>query len=76
MSATRRQILAGTGALGAGVGIAFTGALSDLFAGTATAQSVGHTGYGPLVPDPRDDVRGDGTLARLTGTAEQHGRYG
>ncbi|WP_416980295.1 alkaline phosphatase PhoX [Streptomyces sp. T028] len=49
-SATRRQILARAGALGAG--IAFTGALSDLFAGTATARSLGHTGYGPLVPDP------------------------
>lgn len=50
MSATRRQILARTGALGAG--IAFTGALSELFAGTAAAQDIGHTGYGPLVPDP------------------------
>ncbi|MEU9309266.1 PhoX family protein [Streptomyces sp. NPDC048256] len=51
MSATRRQILAGTGALGVGASIAFTGALSDLFAGTAAAQSLGHDGYGPLVPD-------------------------
>jgi secreted PhoX family phosphatase len=51
MSATRRQVLARTGALG--VGIAFTGALSELFAGTAAAQSLGHTGYGPLVPDPK-----------------------
>jgi len=50
MSSTRRQILARTGALGAG--IAFTGALSDLFAGTAAAQETGHGGYGPLVPDP------------------------
>ncbi|MCX5062089.1 MULTISPECIES: alkaline phosphatase PhoX [unclassified Streptomyces] len=53
MSATRRQILARSGALGAG--IAFTGALSQLFAGTAAAQNlghVGHTGYGPLIPDP------------------------
>ncbi|MEU0116411.1 alkaline phosphatase PhoX [Streptomyces bobili] len=51
MSATRRQILARTGALG--VGIAFTGALSELFPGTATAaQDLGHSGYGPLVPDP------------------------
>ncbi|MEU9216057.1 PhoX family protein [Streptomyces sp. NPDC048376] len=49
-AATRRQVLARTGALGAG--IAFTGALSELFAGTAAAQSLGHTGYGPLVPDP------------------------
>ncbi|KQX63238.1 alkaline phosphatase PhoX [Streptomyces sp. Root1310] len=51
MSATRRQILAGTGALGVGASIAFTGALSDLFAGTAAAQSLGQDGYGPLVPD-------------------------
>ncbi|NED03826.1 DUF839 domain-containing protein, partial [Streptomyces sp. SID6648] len=50
MSATRREVLARTGALGAG--IAFTGALSELFAGTAAAQSLGHSGYGPLVPDP------------------------
>ncbi|MFI6207750.1 alkaline phosphatase PhoX [Streptomyces sp. NPDC051041] len=47
---TRRQLLARTGALGAG--IVFTGALSELFAGTAAAQDLGHTGYGPLVPDP------------------------
>ncbi|MFE7897719.1 PhoX family protein [Streptomyces sp. NPDC057424] len=51
-SATRRQVLAGTGALG--VGIAFSGALSELFSGTAAAQGLGHTGYGPLVPDPKD----------------------
>ncbi|MER5195383.1 alkaline phosphatase PhoX [Streptomyces sp. NPDC002755] len=51
MSATRRQILAGTGALGVGASIAFTGALSDLFAGTAAAQNLGRDGYGPLVPD-------------------------
>ncbi|MEU0333893.1 alkaline phosphatase PhoX [Streptomyces sp. NPDC006193] len=50
MSATRRQVLAGASALGAG--IAFTGALSELFAGTAAAQDLGRTGYGPLVPDP------------------------
>ncbi|MFG3497224.1 alkaline phosphatase PhoX [Streptomyces sp. NPDC047928] len=56
MSATRRQILARTGASVAG--IAFTGALSELFAGTATAgdrSGHGHSGtygYGPLVPDP------------------------
>jgi secreted PhoX family phosphatase len=43
-------MLAGTGALG--VGIAFSGALSELFAGTAAAQGLGRTGYGPLVPDP------------------------
>ncbi|MFF1376209.1 PhoX family protein [Streptomyces sp. NPDC058308] len=48
MSATRRQVLARSGALGAG--IAFTGALSELFAGTAAAH--GKAGYGPLVPDP------------------------
>ncbi|MFD3972827.1 alkaline phosphatase PhoX [Streptomyces cyaneofuscatus] len=46
-TATRRQVLAGSGAAAA---IAFTGAFSELFAGTATAR--GHSGYGPLVPDP------------------------
>ncbi|WP_381792799.1 alkaline phosphatase PhoX [Streptomyces niveus] len=49
MPATRRQVLA-TGASVAG--IAFTGAVSELFAGTAVAQEVGRSGYGPLVPDP------------------------
>jgi secreted PhoX family phosphatase len=64
-SATRRQILAGTGASVAG--IAFAGAFSELFAGTAAAAGGGtsgggpsgagplggnHTGYGPLVADP------------------------
>ncbi|MEU9981630.1 alkaline phosphatase PhoX [Streptomyces sp. NPDC050856] len=48
MSATRRQILARTGASVAS--IAFTGAFAELFAGTAAAR--GHTGYGPLLPDP------------------------
>ncbi|MGA5420343.1 alkaline phosphatase PhoX [Streptomyces lavendulocolor] len=48
LSATRRQVLARTGASVAG--IAFTGALSELFAGTAAAR--GHSGYGALVPDP------------------------
>ncbi|MEU6487503.1 alkaline phosphatase PhoX [Streptomyces sp. NPDC046887] len=48
LSATRRQVLAATGATAAG--ITFTGALTELFAGTAAAR--GHTGYGPLVPDP------------------------
>ncbi|MFB0614464.1 alkaline phosphatase PhoX [Streptomyces sp. AGS-58] len=51
MSATRRQVLARASALGAG--IAFTGALSELFAGTAAAYDPGRTGYGPLVPDPQ-----------------------
>ncbi|MBG0851731.1 PhoX family protein [Streptomyces spinoverrucosus] len=51
MSVTRRHVLARTGALGAG--IAFSGALSELFTGTAAAQHLGHTGYGPLVPDPK-----------------------
>ncbi|MBE4734395.1 PhoX family protein [Streptomyces caniscabiei] len=48
---TRRQALARSGA---GIaGIAFTGALSELFVGTAAAQStLGHSGYGPLIPDP------------------------
>ncbi|MFI6284969.1 alkaline phosphatase PhoX [Streptomyces sp. NPDC051018] len=45
---TRRRLLAGTGALAAG--IAFSGTLSELFAGTAEAH--GRRGYGPLVPDP------------------------
>lgn len=45
---TRRDVLAGTGALGAS--IAFAGALTELFAGTAAAH--GRAGYGPLVPDP------------------------
>ncbi|MER6676995.1 PhoX family protein [Streptomyces sp. NPDC000983] len=49
-SQTRRQLLARTGAVG--VSIAFAGNLSELFAGTAAAQNLGHTGYGPLVPDP------------------------
>ncbi|WP_328874422.1 PhoX family protein [Streptomyces sp. NBC_00287] len=47
---SRRQMLARTSALG--VSIAFAGNLSELFAGTAAAQNLGHTGYGPLVPDP------------------------
>ncbi|MFJ7124902.1 alkaline phosphatase PhoX [Streptomyces sp. NPDC098101] len=53
MSATRRQILSRTGASVAG--IAFTGALSELFAGSASAGPGGpppRGGYGPLVPDP------------------------
>ncbi|MGP2440457.1 PhoX family protein [Streptomyces sp. JW3] len=48
--ASRREVLARSGALGAG--IVFTGALTELFAGTATARPLGHTGYGSLVPDP------------------------
>ncbi|MDX2692389.1 PhoX family protein [Streptomyces ipomoeae] len=57
---TRRQALARTGALGAG--IAFTGTLSELFANAATPQNgLGHSssgpdftsGYGPLIPDPK-----------------------
>lgn len=51
MPTTRRQALARTGAVGAAV--AFSGALSELFAGTATAQATGGSaGYGPLIPDP------------------------
>ncbi|HEX5569319.1 MAG TPA: alkaline phosphatase PhoX [Streptomyces sp.] len=51
MSATRRQVLGSAGAMGAG--IAFTGAISELFAGTAAAHATGgQGGYGPLVPDP------------------------
>ncbi|MGW8377163.1 alkaline phosphatase PhoX [Streptomyces sp. ODS28] len=52
MSTTRRQVLAGSGALG--VGIAFSGAIPELFSGTAAAQGTGGaSGYGPLVPDPK-----------------------
>ncbi|WP_331453561.1 alkaline phosphatase PhoX [Streptomyces sp. SS162] len=51
MSATRRQMLTRTGS--ALAGIAFSGALAELFAGTAAASAhTGSTGYGPLVPDP------------------------
>ncbi|MET9291508.1 alkaline phosphatase PhoX [Streptomyces sp. NPDC003077] len=50
MSATRRQILSGAGALGAS--IAFAGAVSEILAAPAFAQSAGPRGYGPLVPDP------------------------
>ncbi|WP_431041669.1 alkaline phosphatase PhoX [Streptomyces sp. P1-3] len=50
MSATRRQILARTGALGAS--IAFAGSVPELFTGTAAAATSGSSGYGPLVPDP------------------------
>ncbi|MFD6243647.1 alkaline phosphatase PhoX [Streptomyces roseolus] len=49
MAVTRRQILAGTGASVAG--IAFTGALADLFSGTPAAAAP-RGGYGPLLPDP------------------------
>ncbi|MEU9140908.1 alkaline phosphatase PhoX [Streptomyces sp. NPDC048404] len=49
-STTRRQMIARTAALGGS--LAFAGNLSELFAGTAAAQSLGHRGYGPLVPDP------------------------
>ncbi|WP_051096259.1 alkaline phosphatase PhoX [Streptomyces sulphureus] len=48
---SRRQVLAASGA--AGVGVAFSGALAELFTGTAAAQATGgRSGYGPLVPDP------------------------
>ncbi|MEU0136285.1 alkaline phosphatase PhoX [Streptomyces sp. NPDC006296] len=46
--ATRRQVLAGSAATAASV--AFAGAFTELFSGTAEAR--GHSGYGPLVPDP------------------------
>ncbi|MBH5337509.1 DUF839 domain-containing protein [Streptomyces pactum] len=50
-SATRRQLLARTGALGAS--IAFAGSVSELFAGTASAAPhTGDAGYGALVADP------------------------
>ncbi|NML51157.1 DUF839 domain-containing protein [Streptomyces sp. R302] len=50
MAVTRRQILAGTGASVAG--IAFTGALADLFTGTPAAAAPRGGGHGPLLPDP------------------------
>ncbi|MEU5400473.1 alkaline phosphatase PhoX [Streptomyces sp. NPDC005963] len=51
MSVTRRHVLAQAGLLG--THIAFAGALSELFAGTAVGSShSGKHGYGPLVPDP------------------------
>lgn len=50
MSTTRRQVLARSGALGAG--IAFAGTVSEVFAGTAAAAGRDGDGYGPLVPDP------------------------
>ncbi|MEU3183701.1 alkaline phosphatase PhoX [Streptomyces sp. NPDC006923] len=51
MSATRRQILSRTAT--AAAGIAFSGAVPELFTGTATARGMGRGGYGPLEPDPR-----------------------
>ncbi|MDX3095314.1 DUF839 domain-containing protein [Streptomyces sp. ME19-03-3] len=48
MSVTRRQMMAASGALGAGIAVA--GSVGELFAGTAFAAGAG--GYGPLVPDP------------------------
>lgn len=51
MSTSRRQVLARSGALGAG--IAFAGSISEIFAGSASAAGHGRDGgYGPLVPDP------------------------
>ncbi|AXK32870.1 DUF839 domain-containing protein [Streptomyces armeniacus] len=51
MSTTRREVLARSGALGAG--IAFAGSIPEVFAGTAHAQGTGGgDGYGPLVEDP------------------------
>ncbi|MEU9179038.1 alkaline phosphatase PhoX [Streptomyces sp. NPDC048550] len=48
MSVTRRTLLAA----GTGTGIAFTGALGALFAGSSHAAPP-RQGYGPLLPDPR-----------------------
>ncbi|MEZ7003374.1 alkaline phosphatase PhoX [Streptomyces sp. AD55] len=48
--ASRREVLARSGALGAG--IVFTGALGEVFAGTAAARTPLPAGHGPLVPDP------------------------
>ncbi|MFR9673209.1 alkaline phosphatase PhoX [Streptomyces sp. TR02-1] len=51
MSASRRELLARSGALG--LGIAFAGSVSEVFAGGASAAGhPGRGGYGPLVPDP------------------------
>lgn len=51
MSTTRRQLLAKGGALG--VGIAFAGSISDVFAATHDQLATGgRAGYGELVPDP------------------------
>ncbi|GAB2588405.1 PhoX family protein [Streptomyces capparidis] len=51
MVVSRRDVLARTGAVGAG--IAFAGALDQLFTGHPAAAAVGaRGGYGPLVPDP------------------------
>ncbi|GLZ03355.1 hypothetical protein Acsp03_08220 [Actinomadura sp. NBRC 104412] len=53
MSVTRRQVLASGGAT-VGAGIAFAGAVDQVFAGSGAAAAVGGSaGYGPLVPDPR-----------------------
>ncbi|MFG2437309.1 PhoX family protein [Streptomyces sp. NPDC048508] len=49
-STTRRQMMARTAALGGA--LAFAGNLTELFAGTAAAQPLGHKSYGPLIPDP------------------------
>lgn len=52
MTVSRRRLLARTGAVGAG--IAFTGSVEQLFAGSASAAPTGRRdGYGPLVPDPK-----------------------
>lgn len=48
MSVTRRQMIATTGALGAGIAVA--GSVGELFAGTAFAAGAG--GYGPSCPIP------------------------
>ncbi|PAM99185.1 Tat pathway signal sequence domain protein [Streptomyces sp. Alain-F2R5] len=50
MPVSRRHVLSGAGALGAG--IAFTGAVGGLFAGHAVARPRPSGGYGPLVTDP------------------------
>ena len=55
MSVTRRRLLAGTGAVGAG--IAFTGALSELFAGDAAAAPQRPRGLRPARPRPRRPAR-------------------
>ncbi|WP_151773932.1 alkaline phosphatase PhoX [Streptomyces abyssomicinicus] len=51
MSATRRQMIARSGALGAGVVV--SGAVAELFSvSAASALPLTEAGYGPLTPDP------------------------
>ncbi|ABW13581.1 protein of unknown function DUF839 [Parafrankia sp. EAN1pec] len=52
MAVNRRQVVVGTGA--AGLGFTLSGAVSSVFAGTASAATPKKfAGYGELVPDPK-----------------------